>query len=175
MVWSENCMVWSEIVWFQIMNLMVWVGPGVGQSAYWLLAICASISEMPGLLLVWNLVVLSTITMAESADEKGRFRPAHLKQCQDNKSFLTRRNLLWVQLKNHSNPGYLHKFLCISLITMRKLQWKQSRRLAGAHQSHSSHLLGPADITWEFRCSNHYHGNIMPHVNISTIFFRLGN
>ena len=33
MVWSENCMVWSEIVWFQIMNLMVWAGSGVGQSA----------------------------------------------------------------------------------------------------------------------------------------------
>ena len=32
MVWSENCMVWSEIVWFQIMNLMVWAGSGVGQS-----------------------------------------------------------------------------------------------------------------------------------------------
>ena len=26
-------MVWSKIVWFQIMNLMVWVGSGVGQSA----------------------------------------------------------------------------------------------------------------------------------------------
>ena len=26
-------MVWSEIVWFQIMNLMVWVGSEVGQSA----------------------------------------------------------------------------------------------------------------------------------------------
>ena len=26
-------MVWSEIVWFQIMNLMVWGGSGVGQSA----------------------------------------------------------------------------------------------------------------------------------------------
>ena len=25
-------MVWSEIVWFQIINLMVWVGSGVGQS-----------------------------------------------------------------------------------------------------------------------------------------------
>ena len=33
MVWSENCMVWSEIVWFQIMNLMVWAGSGVGKSA----------------------------------------------------------------------------------------------------------------------------------------------
>ena len=27
-------MVWSEIVWFQIMNLMVWGGSGVGQSAF---------------------------------------------------------------------------------------------------------------------------------------------
>ena len=26
-------MVWSEIVWFQIMNLMVWAGSGVGKSA----------------------------------------------------------------------------------------------------------------------------------------------
>ena len=26
-------MVWGEIVWFQIMNLMVWVASGVGQSA----------------------------------------------------------------------------------------------------------------------------------------------
>ena len=25
-------MVWSEIVWFQIMNLMVWAGSGVGKS-----------------------------------------------------------------------------------------------------------------------------------------------
>ena len=32
MVWSENCMVWGKIVWFQIMNLMVWAGSGVGQS-----------------------------------------------------------------------------------------------------------------------------------------------
>ena len=28
-------MVWSEIVWFQIMNLMVWAGSGVGKSACW--------------------------------------------------------------------------------------------------------------------------------------------
>ena len=34
MVWLENCMVWSEIVWFQIMNLMVWAGSGVGKSGY---------------------------------------------------------------------------------------------------------------------------------------------
>ena len=27
-------MVWGEIVWFQIMNLMVWAGSGVGQSAF---------------------------------------------------------------------------------------------------------------------------------------------
>ena len=27
-------MVWSEIVWFQIMNLMVWAGSGVGKSVY---------------------------------------------------------------------------------------------------------------------------------------------
>ena len=28
-------MVWNEIVWFQIMNLMVWAESGVGQSAVW--------------------------------------------------------------------------------------------------------------------------------------------
>ena len=27
-------MVWSKIVWFQIMNLMVWVGSEVGQSGF---------------------------------------------------------------------------------------------------------------------------------------------
>ena len=48
MVWSENCMVWSEIVWFQIMNLMVWAGSGVGQSAY--SEICVKIGSSNGLL-----------------------------------------------------------------------------------------------------------------------------
>ena len=39
-------MVWSEIVWFQIMNLMVWGGSGVGQSElYWLSPTCVSLSR----------------------------------------------------------------------------------------------------------------------------------
>ena len=42
MVWSENCMVWSEIVWFQIINLMVWIGSGVGQSANHYMSQCYS-------------------------------------------------------------------------------------------------------------------------------------
>ena len=29
-------MVWNEIVWFQIMNLIVWVGSGVGKSGYYI-------------------------------------------------------------------------------------------------------------------------------------------
>ena len=38
--------------------------------------------EPPGLLM-WNLLVPSTITVCKSAGEKGRFRPVHLKLCRD--------------------------------------------------------------------------------------------
>ena len=37
MVWSENCMVRDEIVWFQISNLMVWARSGVGKSVLMIL------------------------------------------------------------------------------------------------------------------------------------------
>ena len=38
-------MVWSKIVWFQIMNLMVWAGSGVGKSVQRSLGLGLVLSE----------------------------------------------------------------------------------------------------------------------------------
>ena len=83
---------------------------------------------------MWNLVVRSTITMTKPPAAYDKFPPGHLnspldtwfKPYHDDKCFNKTRNMPWDHLINHTDPGYLHRFLCISLITPRHFNEGQS-------------------------------------------------
>ena len=83
---------------------------------------------------MWNLVVQSTITMTKPPAAYDKFPPGHLnstldtwfKPYHDDKCFNKTRNMPWAHLINHTDPEYLHRFLCISLITPRNFNEGQS-------------------------------------------------